>query len=83
MILVIHLTSLKIHLINGSRTALHVIDAVRSLQAHAKEPKGPTEITDKPRRRDRTRLTGHTVPITRIIDWFQRRLRLRWRGRDW
>jgi len=73
MIHVIHLTSLKIHLINGSRTALHVIDAIRSLQAHAKEPKGLTEITDIPRRRDRARQTGHTVLITRIIDWFQRR----------
>jgi hypothetical protein len=73
MIHLIHLTSLKIHLINGSRTALHMIDAVRSLQVYAKEPKGLTEITSMPHRWNRASQTGHTVPITRIIDWFQRR----------
>jgi hypothetical protein len=82
MIHVNHVTGFEIDLIYGGRNALHLIDAARSLYAQAKEPKGLIEITGAPRGRDRARRTGHTVPITRIIDWFQRSRRLRRRCRD-
>ena len=73
MIHMIHISGLEIYLIQGGRNALHLIDAARSVYAQAKELKGLIEIKDGPRGWDRARRTGHTVPITRIIDWFQRR----------
>jgi len=73
MIQVIHATGMEIHLIYGGRSALQLIETARSLYAQAKEPKGLIEITGASRGRDRARQTSLTVPITRIIDWFQRR----------
>ena len=73
MIPVIQMTGSEINLMHSGRNALHLIDAAWGPYAQAKELKAQIEITGGPRGRDRARRTGHIVPITRIIDWFQRR----------